>query len=210
MPNNCWPCKQGLHEGCAAEVTSFASCDCLHDSAPPSPRSEIGAALEDDTTGLSGSEEDETGKKPNFKRKLKNNDAVTDQLSTGRKRAALLFPLKNEDGSPKPCEFARRYSVLPVYTEQNMDGCGIRQGTATGIAQARHHLNYDTLDNSEENVVRICHSCHNKLHALNDPYKDKIYQRIYGFTPKKEDLSHAAKALRSGVVTGGVIKEDRA
>lgn len=206
--NTCGPCLTGSHTTCANLILDFEVCECTHTSTSvdyAAPTSTIGAALVSDTgSSLSGSGEEETG--VSHKRRLKDESSLKDQQSTGRKRAAALFPLKDENGKPLPCEFANKAQVLPGYMEVNIDGCGVRQGTATGIAQARHHMSYDVLDNSSENVVRICHSCHNTLHSKNDPYKDKIYERIYGFKPKKEDLSYAAKALKSGVVSGGKIK----
>jgi hypothetical protein len=91
--------------------------------------------------------------------------------------------------------------------EVQIDGCGIRPGTLASHAQARHHHDYNTLNNERENVALLCHSCHNLLHAKNDNFKDVIYERIYGFRPATDDLKHANKALRSGVVAGGQIKD---
>jgi hypothetical protein len=140
-------------------------------------------------------------------RRYKNDDSVTDQQSTGRKRAAKLYPLTDEKGAKLPCDLAGKVAALPPYMEVQIDGCGVRPGTMVNPAQARHHHDYNTLNNERENVGLLCHSCHNLLHAKNDPYKDVIYQRIYGVKPAVEDLKHANKALKSGVVGGGTIKK---
>lgn len=98
---------------------------------------------------------------PKKPRKHKRDDALVDQQSTGRKRAARLYPLnrsavcewqgkKNMGGGPKPIE-----------------------GCADGKQQARHHgPDKNTLNNEEGNVHRICHTCHNRWHAANDPNYD--------------------------------------
>lgn len=43
-------------------------------------------------------------------------------------------------------------------------------GCHDGKQQARHHgPDKNTLNNERGNVHRICHSCHNRWHTLNDP-----------------------------------------
>lgn len=200
MPK-CGPCLAGNCADCANEWVTDLVCNCTHEEqpTPTRPVGTIGAAL-----GLEPEEPDSTKKT----RRLKSDDAVTDQQSTGRKRAAAMYPLKDENGNRIPCDLANKPSpTLPNYMEVQIDGCGVRKGTLASHAQARHHNNYNTLDNERENVLLLCHSCHNLLHAKNDPFKDKIYERIYGFKPAVEDLKHANKALRSGVVSGGQIKD---
>lgn len=198
MNEICWSCRRGQHNGCAALITDTV-CDCTHDNIVQAPPvGTIGNALNLDT------EEPDTRK---ITRRLKNDDAVTDQQSTGRKRAAALYPLKDANGNSLPCDYANLPApTLPNYMEVQIDGCGIRKGTVAGKAQARHHHDYNTLNNERSNVALLCHSCHNLLHAKNDEYKDAIYERIYGFKPAVEDLKHANKALKSGIVGGGQIK----
>jgi hypothetical protein len=88
----------------------------------------------------------------------KSDDEVTDPKSTGRKRAAVLYPI--EPGTPcewKGLKFAGG-GVFPII------------GCVLGTTVARHHgPDKNTLNNSEGNVHRICADCHNRWHTLNDP-----------------------------------------
>jgi len=46
------------------------------------------------------------------------------------------------------------------------------------MQEARHHgPDKNTLNNEKGNVHRICHSCHNRWHTLND--EDYIWGNIY-------------------------------
>lgn len=95
--------------------------------------------------------------------------ALKDPLSTGRKRAAELYPLsKNE-----PCEWRGSKNC----------GGGKRpiMGCVDGFQVARHHGPVkDTTRNHEGNVHRICTRCHNHWHELNDLVYDA---REYGLLP---------------------------
>lgn len=82
---------------------------------------------------------------------------LRDQQSTGRKRAARWYPLDET----ALCEWAMKKN------------CGGGQNPITGCAmnlqQARHHgPDKNTLNNDKGNVHRICHTCHNRWHTLND------------------------------------------
>lgn len=84
---------------------------------------------------------------------------ITDVQSTGRKRAAQLFPI--HEGMV--CEWSRLAKagggVTPIV--------GCIDNTATD----RHHgPDKNTLNNKEGNVHRICSPCHNLWHARNDQY----------------------------------------
>lgn len=198
MNNKCGPCLTGNCADCANEWVDFQVCNCTHieQPTPTAPVGKIGAALNLDS---------ETYDTSTRTRRFKNDDSLKDIQSTGRKRAAALYPLKDKDGNPIPCDFANKAQCLPNFMEVQIDGCGIRKGTMAGKAQARHHHNYVVTDNERENVGLLCHSCHNLLHAKNDPFKDVIYERIFGYKPETSDLKWANKALKSGVVGGGQI-----
>ncbi len=84
---------------------------------------------------------------------------VKDRHSTGRKRAAQLYPIFSPDD---PCEWRLKKN------------CGGGQkpitGCLNGKQEARHHGPVkDTLRNEPGNVHRICTLCHNRWHADNDP-----------------------------------------
>lgn len=199
MAELCWPCRRNQHDGCIAALTNMP-CDCTHEvrQAPVAQGSMANAMnLEPDSPDSENTTR---------VRRHKSDDSVTDQQSTGRKRAAKAFPLI-VDGNRLPCDYRNKKNCLPNYMEVQIDGCGIRPSTMPGSAQSRHHNDYNTLNNERENVALLCHSCHNLLHARNDPFKDVIYERIYGFKPQTDDLKHANKALKSGVVKGGVIQD---
>lgn len=88
----------------------------------------------------------------------KDDSSLRDQQSTGRKRAARWYPLDET----KICEWAGKKNCgggkFPII------------GCAANLQQARHHgPDKNTLNNESGNVHRICHSCHNRWHTLNDP-----------------------------------------
>lgn len=83
--------------------------------------------------------------------------ALRDQQSTGRKRAAEMYPLYRD----LDCEWMGR---------KNCGGGKSIVGCMEGKQQARHHgPDKNTLNNDVGNVHRICHSCHANWHAANDP-----------------------------------------
>lgn len=102
-------------------------------------------------------------------RGYKRDSTLKDQQSTGRKRAAKLYPLDRT----APCEW------------QGLRFAGGGQfpivGCKEGLQQSRHHgPDKNTLNNDEGNVHRICHFCHNRWHTLNDP----------GYTPDSPGKKH--------------------
>lgn len=89
----------------------------------------------------------------------KSADAITDVTSTGRKRAAVLYPI--EEGMI--CEWAGLRNagggVIPII--------GCFSSKATDI---HHGPDKNTLNNTNENVHRICADDHNRWHAANDKF----------------------------------------
>ena len=110
----------------------------------------------------------------------KNDSVLRDPQSTGRKRAARLYPLDRTAN----CEWSLKDNCGGGNV--SIEGCGIRKDskgnvTPIGLQENIHHgPDYSTLNNSPENVNRICSSCHNYWHAQNDPYKDIYYLKKYG------------------------------
>jgi len=91
---------------------------------------------------------------------------LKDQQSTGRKRAAKLYPLD----AMAACEWQKKKhcggGATPIV------------GCINGLQQARHHgPDKNTLNNERGNVHRICHNCNNRWHALND--KDYVWGATY-------------------------------
>ena len=96
---------------------------------------------------------------------IKSLASVTDLESTGRKRAAKLYPIpkEGEPGYPMVCEWAGLAAagggVIPII------------GCFDGLAKAIHHgPDKNTLSNFVGNVHRICATCHNRWHTINDKY----------------------------------------
>lgn len=98
------------------------------------------------------------------KRKYKRAAIVRDPESTGRKRAATLYPLDRS----APCEWLGKTAMgggdFPI------DGCPLGSNCKQ---QARHHgPDKNTMNNEPGNVHCIGHLCHNRWHVKNDPDYD--------------------------------------
>jgi len=134
----CPECAVGYHWECIIP-NSVLSCCCDDDS-------EVFTAISKNRGG-----------------QLKEPDAITDLESTGRKRAALLYPFMEG----MKCEWRNLFNagggVIPIV------------GCRSGLATARHHgPDKNTVNNSPNNVHRICADCHNRWHAVNDKFYDSI------------------------------------
>ena len=94
-------------------------------------------------------------------RSLKRDAALKDQQSTGRKRAARLYPLSRD----LSCEWANASVSNPM-------GGGTKPVTVgcDRLQLNRHHgPDKNTLNNDAGNVWRICSHHHARWHADNDP-----------------------------------------
>lgn len=108
--------------------------------------------------------------------------------SAGRKEAARSYPLNGD----KPCEW------------QGKANCGGGSfpilGCPTGVEsyqQARHHGPEKNVQNNEPgNVHRICHYCHYRWHAANDP----TYDWNAGVWPKHDPRPLTSKELSKQIV----------
>lgn len=110
-----------------------------------------------------------SGKTEDYVKRGKTAKDLKDPHSTGRKRAAQLYPLD----TTSPCEWQRKKN------------CGGGKhpivGCLDGKQVARHHGPVkDTTRNQAGNVHRICTRCHNHWHELNDLVYE---QREYGLLP---------------------------
>lgn len=136
----CISCAISLHEECENDP-----CCCTQNTA--TGESKISLLTEDPTRDAVVIRE----------RRGKNTKDIVDPKSTGRKRAAVLFPLDRT----QPCEWRMQKNC----------GGGDKPivGCLKGFQTNRHHgPNKDTLINIEGNVHRICADCHNRWHYLND------------------------------------------
>ena len=167
----CSNCNDGLHWECSK--ISDGACCCNSTSAPVA---EEEVAEEDD--------------RRHSYRTYKRDSTLKDQQSTGRKRAAKLYPLN----PGLPCEWqGLRFAGggdTPIV------------GCTNGTQQARHHgPDKNTLNNDKGNVHRICHLCHNRWHTENDD----------GYTPDKALLKHdpETKATPEDIVSNIVYWTNR-
>lgn len=96
-----------------------------------------------------------------------------DPVSTGRKRAAEMYPIS----TGMVCEWAGLAKagggVVPIV------GCVGRP------ASDRHHgPDKNTMNNAPTNLHRICDHCHNTWHALNDPHYGERPVHTQPFIPE--------------------------
>lgn len=97
-----------------------------------------------------------------------------DPYSTGRKRAAVKYPLMRTN----PCEWRGK---------KNCGGGTPITGCIKGLQQDRHHGPIkNPLRNELGNVHRICKFCHNRWHAVNDSIYDEL---VYAETKHEPELA---------------------
>lgn len=177
----CLSCLRGFHSTCIARIQN-KSCSCEHKLGETSATILTFKSDETSAGQPSGEQAADTvdHKRSTRTRRLKRDDALKDQQSTGRKRAAELYPFLDADGNRlkrgadeslfRDCEWAGQVScgggTAPIR------GCGL-DGRPIGKGINRHHgPDKNTLNNEKGNVHRICPSCHNRWHAANDPDYD--------------------------------------
>ena len=127
---------------------------------------------------------------------IKEPDDITDKESTGRKRAAQLYPIYEG----MTCEWRNLFyaggGVVPIV------------GCRDGLARARHHgPDKNTINNSPINLHRICHDCHNRWHAVNDSfYAEPRPPTNVPYVPTVDFVQHDAttQASEVEVVLSGV------
>lgn len=83
--------------------------------------------------------------------------ALADPISTGRKRAAVMYPIQ----PGQVCEWALKKNcgggIYPVF------GC-----TGRPAVNIHHGPDKSTLNNDRSNISVICTFCHNRWHTEND------------------------------------------
>jgi hypothetical protein len=105
--------------------------------------------------------------------------AITNNLTTGRKRAGRLVPIL----TGMMCEWAGlRYAgggIVPIIgcrgnvLAKVKKGADLPEGTDSR-GELHHGPDKTTLNNAPgTNLHRICSNCHHRWHALNDPFYDK-------------------------------------
>lgn len=152
---SCHNCGRGYHQECV----NRKGCNTCH---PPEPELEF--------------------LKPDSAIRPQRKTEYKDAESTGRKRAAKLYPLNsNED-----CDWRLRKNC----------GGGRRPiiGCADGKQQHRHHGPVKkTTYNHEGNVHRICSACHVHWHELNDLIYDEGDYNLLPHEPIEASLEEVTK-----------------
>lgn len=152
MTKRCVPCRQGLT--CINEPPCQVAEEAVKKDADQSS-AHTGNEPEDSDNDVrpSNRAKGRASRRGAYKR-----DAVLrDPQSTGRKRAATLYPLAREEA----CEWRDKANcgggLFPIV------------GCVSGLQQARHHgPDKSVVNNEEGNVHRICHRCHARWHAANN------------------------------------------
>jgi hypothetical protein len=92
---------------------------------------------------------------------------ITDPKSTGRKRAAMIAPIF----PGMLCEWAGLLNAGGgIHPIVGCRGNTIEETKVGEHAGHRHHgPDKNTLDNGPGNLHRICTTCHNRWHAVNNP-----------------------------------------
>ena len=157
----CWACVSGLHEECfdLTPIDDAGYKCCCFDSKP-------------------GSDSDNWAKE--IGRPVSAPADITDVLSAGRKRAAMLYPIF--DGMT--CEWAGLKfaggGVEPIIGCNGNKLSSKKGGEGDFIQGDVHHgPDKNTLENGSGNAHRICAYCHHRWHAAND--------KFYGPRPTRDD-----------------------
>ncbi len=187
----CSPCTAGLHEFCIelspTGESNYEEC-CCYSSSPQEngPGGHLGGTRQSLGEAFSSALGDGFSESSGDKRTrtLKSNDDIGDVLSTGRKRAAEAKPIP--DGGTV-CEWAGlKYAgggVKPII------GCNGTILLEKRGMYARHHgPDKSTLNNADNNLHLICPKCHNRWHALNDPFYGERPEQGAPFIPVDHEL----------------------
>lgn len=116
---------------------------------------------------------------------------VTDPYSTGRKRAAIQYPLFRTN----PCEWRGKKNVgggVPIV------------GCIDGKQEHRHHGPIkNPLRNEPGNVHRICTHCHNRWHTTNDSdYDESLYETLPHDPIKADEIDLIANEAKWRIQSG--------
>lgn len=171
----CSDCVRGFHNDCWGE------CSCDHQATPTT----VTGGGNDENRGSQEEENWRQALRKNRGRRTKRDASLKDQQSTGRKRAARLYPLD----SSAACEWRGKANCgggeFPVL------------GCIEGRQTDRHHGPDKVVTNNEPgNVHRICSSCHHEWHAKNNKdyeWKGKAHQLHQPRPMTTEELWEAAQ-----------------
>lgn len=168
----CFGCRIGFHNECGQFwISEDDSCGCGGD-VKFSASGDVKSSGSDETVS---SKEVDSGYIEDGYESNKSLADYKDPISTGRKRAAEMYPIT----TGMICEWAGLAKagggVVPIV------GCVGRP------ASDRHHgPDKNTMNNAPTNLHRICDHCHNTWHALNDPHYGPRPEHTKPFIPEGE------------------------
>lgn len=155
----CLDCAQGFHFDCLLGEEGKCCCG------------DRGSSSGSENEGLS------TGLRDGLKW-AKSDTQIRDRKSTGRKRAAKLYPIDSDNGCEWRTLLFAGGGLYPII------------GCTDGNMKHRHHGPIlATTANVEGNVHRICDACHRVWHVCNDAFV-KEFMRTVAWLPHDSD-SHA-------------------
>lgn len=174
----CPMCIAGFHYSCLSTTCSCQMNQHQLAIVLPSPTE---PNLSDELLDLS--QDRHQSRNSNAGRSLKRDSALKDQQSTGRKRAAKMYPLDRN----APCEWRKLSNcgggVSPIV------------GCISGLQEARHHGPDKSVTNNEVgNVHRICHYCHYNWHAKNNEDYDWNSTLVVTHQPRPATESELANS----------------
>ena len=173
--NPCFQCRSGFHSECY-NIWHFEDVDCCCGGEINfTATGEVKHNGEDERLqgNRSDAKEIDTGYISDGYDGNKSLADYKDPISTGRKRAAEMYPIH----PGMVCEWAGLRNagggVVPIV------GCVGRP------ASDRHHgPDKNTMNNAPSNMHRICDYCHNTWHAVNDPHYGERPEHTQPFIPK--------------------------
>jgi hypothetical protein len=126
---------------------------------------------------------------------------MKDPVSTGRKRAAVLYPI----AGGQVCEWALRKNagggIDPII------GCAGRPAS-----HIHHGPDKSTLNNDRTNISLVCEFCHNRWHVANDKYYGKRPEDNSTWIPhvniigrEIQPLSNIVKASKMEILTNEML-----
>lgn len=199
----CMACKAGLHPECSSifdgtlDVTQTCCCNGKYTLAGhlaylqklerASGRDKKGEAAELEDDGPGKARGDSGYIHPDAWPSTRDIGTLTDPKSTGRKRAAEMFPITGG----QVCDWARQANAgggpVPII------GC-----MGSPASDIHHGPDKNTLNNAvarrgvgdTDNLWFLCSDCHNLWHALNDPYYpeyDRVAQQAEPWVPVTDE-----------------------
>lgn len=167
----CFACRSSFHNECESLWLDHEEGDCCCGGEVKFNMAGNVVLDEDEDTGFSTKQID-NGYITAEQGFTKNLADYTDPISTGRKKAAQMYPIN----AGMVCEWAGLAKagggVAPII------GCIGR------AASDRHHgPDKNTMNNAPANLHRVCDHCHNTWHAHNDPAYGERPEHTKPFIP---------------------------